>query len=108
MSDFRPNCNFIEGLSIPGKVCLNRTQNIDDFLKQHTKNIPNCKRLIYYGRPEVETSEIDCQAPACFSFSSSFPSFSFHLSLKKKNSPQSQEYIDLFSILALWKLPWFI
>ena len=79
VSDFRPDCNFIEGLSIPGKVCLNRTQNIDDFF-QHTKNVSNCKGLIYYGRPEVETSEIDCQAPACFSFSSSFPSFSINLS----------------------------
>ena len=97
MSDFRPNCNFIEGLSIPGKVCLNRTQNIDDFLKQQTKNIPNCKRLIYYGRPEVKTSEIDCQAPACFSFSSSFHSFSFHLSLKKK-IPHSHRSILIFSV----------
>ena len=60
MSDFGPDCSFIEGLPIPGKVCPNRTQNIDDFLNQHTKNVSNCKGLICYGRPEVETSEIDC------------------------------------------------
>ena len=80
VSDFRPDCNFTEGLSVPGKVCLNRTQNIDDFWNQHTKNVSNCKGLIYYGRPEVETSEIDCHAQACFSFSSFFTSFIIYLS----------------------------
>ena len=52
------------------------------------KIIPNCNGLIYYSRPEIETSEMDCQAPARFSFSSFFHFF-FLLYLGKKQFPYS-------------------
>ena len=41
------------------------------------KIIPNCNGLIYYSRPEIETSEMDRKAPARFSFSSFFHFFFF-------------------------------
>ena len=78
MSDFGPDCNFIGGLSIPRKLCKNRIQNIDDFGNKPTKKkIPNCNGLIYHSGPEIETSEMDCQAPARFFFSSFFHFFFF-------------------------------
>ena len=62
------------------------------------KKIPNCNGLIYHSGPEIETSEMDCQAPARFSFSSFFHFFFFLLYLGKKQFPYSHKSLLIFSV----------
>ena len=52
---------------------------------------------------------MDSSAPANFSFSSFFSLLFYFASRvsKKKISPQSQDHIDLFSLLAHWRWLWF-